>query len=99
MRNVSVVDNLPYTQVTGIGKDGSFRCRSDFTVLEQFEIVLFAVREINCQNLSVFLVDNELRLNRVPLLLARIVMFLAVFTVFCLFFSVALSDSRTHRRG
>lgn len=99
MRDERVTDNLLYTEIAGVGKYSCFFRRPYLTVLEQFEIVLFSVREVDCKNLGVFLVHDDLRLDRVPLLLAGIVVFLAVFTVFCLFFSVALSGSQTRPRG
>ncbi len=48
--------------------------------------MLFAVTKIECENLCGVLINHELCLECVPLLLAGIVVFLLVFTIFSLFF-------------
>ena len=99
MGNACVADNFLNTKEATVSEYGRCSRGSNLAPLEQLEIVLFPVREIDCQDLCILLVDDELRFDRVPLLLPGIVVFLAVFTVFCLFFSVAQSGSRTRRRG
>lgn len=90
MRNERIADNLLDAKVAGINEYGCVLRGSDVAPLKQLEIVLFSVREIERKDFCIILVNHYLCLDCVTLLFARIVMFLAVFTILCLFFSDVL---------
>jgi hypothetical protein len=89
--NGGIAHNLIDAKVARVSKYVAFGVDVQITLFEKTKIMLFAVAEVESKNLFSFFVDHKLCFECMTFLFAGIVVFLLVFTVFCLFFSGVLS--------